>query len=567
VLPDDRPEQPSLRAIAIAAIVAAVAAAAGAAIAPDPWPAGDGAAIVRVGDRPEARAAVPIGGREAITATAGEASVQFPGGIPTDAPVTARIQVVRDGAPVDLGIDDVSLSLELPDGRRELVPILSWSAKDHALTAKRRPPVHSAVLMALLGLVVVLWVSEVIPLFATSLLIPVVLVVAGVGAPKPALAPFFHPLIVLFFGTFLIAEAINRVGLDRVAAIHLVARFGRSPATLFAAMMATAALFSMWMTNTGATILLIPIALAVTAPLDNKPFRKVVVLGIAYAATTGGIATVVGTPANALAVELVGAFNGRHIGFVEWLGFGLPMVLLFLPIIGAYLWWRGKVHVDRERFAEARRVAAEERAALPRTTPAQWAVLAVFAGVVGMWLTTSWHGVHPGVIALGGALVLVVLRQIQTEDLQRISWNALITFGGGLTLGYYLAESGTSDWMATSLARLSGVPGALAIAAVGAFALIVTAFASNTASAAMLIPVALPLGSVLGVDPTTLAVVVAIASSVDYAMVIGTPPTMIAYSTRLFTTREIFRVGAILDLLGILLLVTVVVWFWRLIGL
>ncbi|MEA2009716.1 MAG: SLC13 family permease, partial [Actinomycetota bacterium] len=153
------------------------------------------------------------------------------------------------------------------------------------------------------------------------------------------------------------------------------------------------------------------------------------------------------------------------------------------------------------------------------------------------------------------------------EDLGRISWPALLTFGGGLTLGLFLVRTGTSDYLATRLTGLVGVPDVVAVLAVAMITLLLTTVASNTASAAILIPLAIPLAGVLGVSVTALVLVVAIASSVDFALVVGTPPTMIAYATKLYTAGQIFRKGIILDFVGILLLVLVVTRIWSLLGL
>jgi sodium-dependent dicarboxylate transporter 2/3/5 len=367
------------------------------------------------------------------------------------------------------------------------------------------------------------------------------------------------------------AEAMRRVGLDHLAAINLVARFGRTPATLFTAMIAVAAFLSMWMSNTAATAVLVPIAIAVTDPFAAEraglAFRRALVLAIAYAATIGGVGSAIGTPANPLAIEFLEEFADRRISFVEWFGFGLPMVALFLPLMAAYLWWRLGAGIERARFAEARAVAAAQlrEAGAPRRD--QLGVLAVFAGVMGLWLTQTWHDLDTGIIALGGAIALATLGYVRQEDLGRISWASLLTFGGGLALGVALVDSGTADWIATSLEVLSDAPAFVGLAAVALLALALTTVASNTASAAILIPVAIPLAGVLGLDPVILVVTVAVASSVDFALVIGTPPTMIAYSTQLFTAPQIFRVGFVLDLLGIALLLTAVGAVWRLSGL
>ncbi|MDA1195388.1 MAG: DASS family sodium-coupled anion symporter [Planctomycetota bacterium] len=574
---DDTPlavQATSRRSLWLAVAAAFLLAGLGAYVAPASWQAGPATleivyqSLMPVETPIELGSRKPIRFQRALPGTpARQVLVELAGGVPLDAPVKASVALLEDGRPTALALEDVRLTLVLPDGRREAVPGLRFDAATSTLVASRTPPRHAAIVLALLGLVMVLWVTEVIPLFVTSLLVPVVVVIAGVGKASQALAPFFHPIIALFFGGFLMAEAMRRVRLDQAIAVRLVAGAGRSPALLFAALLGTSAFLSMWMSNTAATAVLIPIALAVTRPIESAGYRRACVLGIAFAATAGGVGSLIGTPANPLAAEFLSTFAGRRITFVDWFAFGLPFVVLFVPLLGFYLWKRMDAQVDLAKFAEARRAARAEREAAGRLTGEQWVVLVAMLLVITAWLTQTWHGIDTGIIALAGALLLALLGKVRPDDLQRISWAALLTFGGGLALGVYLGETGASDWLATRMAGLSVLPSWAGVAVVGAVALALTAVASNTASAALLVPLAIPLAGVLGIDPVLLVVVVAIASSIDFALVIGTPPTMIAYSTRLFTTREIFRFGIVLDLLGLILLVTVLAWIWRLFGL
>lgn len=541
-------------------------AALGVAVAPGPWPAGPAEIAIEHGGATVVEA-VRVGETAPIEITRGDLTVTFPAGIPVSRQVEARVRVMQAGKAVNPGHDAVALVLVLPDGRREHIPLVRWDGKAEHLVAQRRPPTHAALALALLGLVVILWVTEALPLFVTALLVPVVLSVAGAQSAEAALAPFFHPIIALFLGGMLMAEAMHRVGLDQRIAMALVARVGRSPAALMAALMGMAGFMSFWMSNTAATALMIPIAVATTAPLAQPGYRKAVVLGLAYAATIGGVGSPVGTPANPLAIEFLGAFAGREITFLEWFGFGVPMVALFLPIMGAYLWWTMGVRIAPAEFAGVREVARAEHARLGRLTRDQWLVLGVFVVTIAGWLTQSLHGANNGIIALSGAVLLALVGQVGATELSRVSWSSLLTFGGGLALGAFLVESGTSDWIATMLGALAALPPAVGLAAVAVLTLGLTAVASNTATAAMLIPLAIPLASVLGGDPTQFVIVIAIASAIDFALVVGTPPTMIAYSTGLLGAREIFRVGIVLDLIGLTLLLTVVAWLWRLFGL
>jgi len=564
---------PSRRTIGITFAVAVALALVGVSVAPEPWSDGAGTLEIAVRDASPVSVPVALGDAapldvERVLADSPRRVVRvaLPGGVLASEPIRGRVFVSEAGKPVALALDDVTLTLVLPDGRRELVPLVRWDDETQSLIAARRPPVDAAVVLGLLGLVIVLWITEIIPLFVTSLLVPVVLVIAGVGSAHAALAPFFHPIIALFFGGFLMAEAMRRVGLDRFIAVNLVARVGHSPVSLFAALLGTSAFMSMWMSNTASTAVLVPIALAVTEPVASAAYRKVCVLGVAFAATIGGVGSMIGTPANPLAVEFLAEFADRELEFVDWFAFGLPFVVLFLPVMGAYLWWRIGATVDDERFAAVRKTAQDETTAIGKLNRDQWVVLGALVLVVAAWLTQRVHHLNTGIIALAGAVLLALLGKVKTEDLQRISWSALLTFGGGLALGVFLGTTGTSDWLATRMAGLSAFSPWVGVAVVAAVSLGLTTVASNTASAALLIPLAIPLAGVLGVDPVLLVVVVAIASSIDFALVIGTPPTMIAYSTRLFTTREIFRVGIVLDILGVILLVTAITAIWQLFG-
>ena len=553
------------RLLAFAAAI--LAAAAGFLVAPTPWPTGPATLQVTYRDAVQAEIAVELGSSEAVEADVNGAglvgALNLPDGAPVDAPLTLTFTGADGTLPQ---IDELSFELILPDQRVELVPITRSDPETATVQGLRRPPVGSAAALGLLGAVVILWVTEAVPLFVTSLAIPVVLVVAGVGEAEDALAPFFHPIIALFFAGFLMAEAMRRTGLDHLAAIQLVARAGRSPVALFLALVGVSAFLSMWMANTAAATIVLPIALAVTEPMRSIGYRRAVVLGIAYAATVGGVGSAIGTPANPLAIAYLKDFVGREITFVDWFAIGLPMMLIFLPIMAAYLWWRMRARPEPETFAEARRIARDELAHVGRPTRDQMIVLLVFGGVVLVWLTETFHGIETGIVALGGAVVMALLGKILPEDLGRISWASLLTFGGGLTLGLFLLSTGTSDWIATRLTGLSVIPGPVAVGVVATLTLGLTMVASNTAAAAMLIPLAIPLAAITGVDPVAMVLVVAIASSVDFALVIGTPPTLLAYSTRLYTPAQIFRVGIVLDVIGIVVLSVVVVWIWQLLG-
>jgi sodium-dependent dicarboxylate transporter 2/3/5 len=546
-------------------LVAAVVAVVLALVAPDDWDAGPASIeVVYGGDRAEVPVALgdtdPV---EERTVVAGATvDIAAPDGLGLDEPI--RLTVSVDDPAGSPGPGDVEVAFRFDDGTRERLPVYDGDGGDYR--AERRPPTNVGPLLAILGIAIVLWVTEAVPLFVTSLAIPVAVAVTDVGSAQAALAPFFDPIIVLFLGGFLLAEAMRSVGLDRLAAATIVDLAGRGSRRLYVTLIGVAAAASMFMSNTAAVALLLPIVMAVTEPLGSRSYRKAVVLGIAYASTIGGVGSAIGTPANLLAIDFVEELTGRRISFAEWFRFGLPMVIVFLPIMAAYLWKIHRVDVAPERFAGARETARAEREAAGGLTGPQIEVLVVFGGVVALWLTQSFHELHPGIVALAGVVVLGARGRIGADDLARISWPTLLTFGGGLTIGRFMVTTGASDWLVTRLDGLDRLPEPLAVTAVALVALLLTTVASNTASAATLIPLSVPLAASLGVEPVLLVAVVAVATSIDFALVIGTPPTMLAFSTELFTVREILRKGALLDVIGIAVLVGVAVPIWRAIG-
>lgn len=482
--------------------------------------------------------------------------------------ISYRAQVLdAGGQPLHLAPDQITSTITGTDYRQALPPT---NRSGEWLEFAMRVPYKARIATGLLFAVAALWLTELVPLAVASLLVPVVMVFANVTDPETVLQPFFHPIVVLFFAGFLLAEGMHRTGVDRIIALNILKRASLEPAYLMITMMSLTAFLSMWMSNTASVAIIIPIALAVLgripAELGRSGFRRALILGIAYAATVGGIGSAIGTPANILAMTFLSEFAGAQLGFVDWFFFGLPVVLIMVPIIWLYLILVFHVethhvgpHLDHD-------VYDQELTEIGGLSKDQYLVLLVFLAIMVLWLTDRWHQIHPAIVALSGVLLLFVTETIKKEDLNNINWNALLTFGGGLALGSMLVLTGVSDWIALQLTALANLPSLLVIFLVAALTLLIGAFISNTACAAMLIPLAIPLAQILHMDPRLLVVVIAIASSIDFALVVGTPPTMMAYSTGLFDTKEIFKRGAVLDIIGILVLSFGVIWIWEWLG-
>jgi len=475
------------------------------------------------------------------------------------------------GQPLPLVLNATSSLLVGADYTQSLPPTATLQDDDGTwLLFTMRIPLKAKITLGLLLTVAGLWLTELIPLAASALLIPVVAVVAGITSDSTVLRSFADPIIMLFLAGFLMAEGMRRTGIDRWVALTILRHSSAQPAYLMLSMMALTAFLSMWMSNTASVAIVIPIALAILAkiPDDQAPsgFRKALILAVAYSATIGGIGSAIGTPANILAMTFLNTYTGANLAFADWFAFGLPMVILMVPLVWLYLLFTFGLNPRRVNRSIQRNLYTDELKSLGPLHRDQKLILAIFGAVMILWLSEGWHGISATIVALGGALLLFLLRIVQEEDLNRINWNALLTFGGGLAIGTLLVNTGVSDWIALQLVGLGTLPAALVIFLVAGLTLLIGAFISNTACAAMLIPLAIPLAQLLGLDPRLLVAVVAIASSIDFALVVGTPPTMLAYATGLFRTSEIFRRGILLDLIGLLLLSFGAIWIWWLLG-
>ncbi len=534
-------------------LIASVLGVAGWFIAPAPW--SDESPVVRFED-PGSATLERAWPAAAESWTEGPVEIRLPTAWRADAPVRVCVR----GATLD-----ARLSLEWADGPTIAVPIAQRTDDAGCRWASIRPPVSARAALALLGLMVVLLLSEAIPLHFSALLIPVLASISGILTSNAALAPFFDPIIALFFAGFMIAEAMSRSGLDRTIAVRLVRSVGSTPVGLFVALLMWTGFLSMWMSNTAAMAVMLPIVMAVTEPLHDNRLRRGMVLAVAYAATIGGVGSAVGSASNGMAMSYLAEIDGQAPLFVDWFRYGLPFVLLMLPATGLVVWHRLGVGIDRAHYTEAMQ-AWVGAARTPRLDRSQAQVLAVFAGVVVLWLTEAWHPIDAAMAGLTGVVALGALGRVGQTELRHISWDALLVFGGGLCLGQCLVVSGASDWIASQLGVLAALPSWVAVAAVGTMTLLLSAVASNTAAAATILPLTLPLANVIGVDPGLLVVTAAIASSIDFALVVGTPPTMMAYATGLFTVRDIFRSGVVLDLLGLLVLCGALPLFWWLTG-
>ncbi len=471
---------------------------------------------------------------------------------------------------LECSADEITLTLSNGQGFEQLLRPTKQNGQTFYIDYQ--PLVNSQAAVMILVVVAILWFSEGISLVATSMLIPVMIVITEIAAPQAVFAHFFDPAVALIFGGFLIGRALSKYDLDKRLALLILSKSVGSGPKLLITIMAITAFLSMWISNTASAAIMIPIALAVISKIHSSETRskygKAMVLGVAYSATIGGIASLVGSPPNPLAATYINSFLGTEFTFLSWIPFGLPVVIIMLPIIWQWLMFRFKLPRDVEEMDELRDVSEREYLKLGPMNLQQKLVVGIFLSVVVLWLTEGIHGISSSIVAVMGGLALLILRLLDEKDVSsKINWSSLLILGSGIALGNAMISTGLSAYLAYQMTALGVLPLILVVVAIGCIAVLLTMVASNTGAAVILIPIAIPLAVDLGIDPMLLIMIIAIGVSMDFALPTGTPPSTIAYSTGELEIEEMISTGLVIDLIAILVLTIGVVWLWSLLGL
>ncbi|KIO37398.1 SLC13 family permease [Shewanella sp. cp20] len=413
--------------------------------------------------------------------------------------------------------------------------------------------------IAILVFAAVLWLTEAIHISVTAILIPIMGVLLGVFETKTAMSNFANPIIYLFFGGFVLAAALSHQGIDRrIAQKVLTASKGKLSIACML-LFGITALLSMWISNTATAAMMLPLALGILRQLDFKEHRSTylfMLLGIAYSANIGGIGTLVGSPPNAIAAAQV------SLSFADWLEFGLITVALMLPsmLIALYLYLKPNLNVVCDIPKSNEHLSMQGKL-----------TLLIFITTVCCWIfskpiSTSLGGIKQfdTIVALGSVVMLAGLGLVDWKKIEKTTdWGVLILFGGGLTLSAILKATGTSVFLAHWVTDIFGnTHMALFTFAVIFFVVMLTEFASNTASAALLVPVFAAIAEALGLSPVMLSVLIGIAASCAFMLPVATPPNAIVYGSGFIKQSEMMRAGVIINFISMLALYVIAHLFW-----
>ncbi|MBI4459535.1 MAG: SLC13/DASS family transporter [Acidobacteria bacterium] len=458
------------------------------------------------------------------------------------------------------------------------------------------------------------WISEAVAIPLTSLVPLVLFPVFGI-MPSENVAPYYaDQTIFLFLGGFIVALAIQKWSLHRRIALHIIYRVGTKPSRLLLGFMLATAFLSMWMSNTACAMMMFPIGMAVVLQLATQPsaddalsqparqaimgnFGSLLMLAIAYSASLGGIATLIGTPPNLVFAGAVRKLfpEAPEIGFLQWMTLGVPIMAVFLPIAWLYLCRFGsRTPLSEIRFHGSQTVIQEELETLGKITSPEKRVLVIWVLLALLWmfrapihlgtftlpgwsqLFGSFSGyLHDSTVAVAMALLLCLMkarRRAPDGSLEESSlmdwetirhgvpWGILLLFGGGFALAAGFERTGLSDWIGSWLGKLAGLPPLLTMAVTCVLLVALTEFISNTATAIMAMPILAAAAVQMGIHPFLLMIPGTIAASCAFMLPVSTPPNAIVFGSGWITVPQMFRVGLGLEILGILIITIVVYW-------
>ncbi|PHM25752.1 SLC13 family permease [Xenorhabdus budapestensis] len=412
--------------------------------------------------------------------------------------------------------------------------------------------------LALMAFIGVLWLTEAIHVIITALCVPILAVGMGLMNTGDALKSFANPIIFLFFGGFALATALHIQGLDRLIANRLlmIARGRLSVAVML--IFGITALLSMWISNTATAAMMLPLVLGILANLDVRTERNTfvfVLLGVAYSASIGGLGTLVGSPPNAIAAAQLG------MDFITWMKYGVPMVIILLPVMVMLMYIMLRPNLNHKFDLELEHLEWNSK----RVIAMFIFLLAVVCWIFSSFISDALGGIKDldTLIAVSAAILIGITGISTWSQIQNnTEWGVLMLFGGGLTLSAVLKNSGASEVMANGMAATFGSSSwFVIIVAIATFIIFLTEFTSNTASAALLVPIFATVAEALGMPVIVLTMIIGIGASCAFMLPVATPPNAIVYGTGYIKQIEMVRVGLVLNL-ACIAIISVIAWFF-----
>lgn len=406
-------------------------------------------------------------------------------------------------------------------------------------------------------LMAIWWIFEPIPIPATSLIPLAVFPLAGVLSESDVARSYGNKLVLLMLGGFMLSAAMEKSGAHRRIALGMVNLFGGSNGrALVFGFMAASALLSMWISNAATTLMLLPIAMAIVKQTDSRKLQVSLLIGIAYAASVGGVGTPIGTPPNVVFISALAEHSGEELSFVDWMSYAMPVVLIMLPIVGFWL-TRGMSKIDPIELPEVGKWRQEEIL-----------TLSVFGMTALLWVTRKqpfggWSSIlgfesaNDAQVAILGSIAMFLIpngnggKLLDWETAKKIPWGILILFAGGICIAKAFGASGLSTELGNALAGLKTLPILLLIVAICASVTFLTEVTSNTATTTLLMPILLAAAIAAEMDPKIFMIPATISASFAFMLPVATPPNAIVFGSQILTVKDMAKEGLALNIMGV----------------
>ena len=430
--------------------------------------------------------------------------------------------------------------------------------------------------------IAVWWITEAVPIAITSLLPVVLFPLTGGMELAETTASFGHRYIFLYVGGFILAIAIERWNLHKRIALNIIQLIGTNVKNVILGFMVATAFLSMWISNTATSVMMLPIGMSIISQLmdnpktvenENQNFGKALMLAIAYSASIGGMATLIGTPPNLVLATIVQETYGIEITFSKWFMFGLPISLILLAICWKYL-TEIAFTFKQKKFPGGRNEINKQLKSLGKLSYEEKMVLLIFVGTAFAWITRSFllqkliPNLDDTIIAVIAGILLFILpasksknrKLINWEEAVKLPWGILLLFGGGLALAQGFKTSGLAEWIGGQLTLLEGASIFILLLFLIALVNFLTEITSNLATTAMILPILAPLSLVLDVNPFILMVGATVAASCAFMLPVATPPNAVVFGSGYLRIPDMAKTGVWMNLFSIIFL-TIMVYF------
>ncbi|MEW4922209.1 DASS family sodium-coupled anion symporter [Algibacter sp. 2305UL17-15] len=427
--------------------------------------------------------------------------------------------------------------------------------------------------------VAIWWITEVLPIAVTALMPIILFPLSGGLSLNDTTASYGHKYIFLFVGGFILAIAIEKWNLHKRIALNIIKIVGTNVVNIILGFMIATALLSMWISNTATAVMILPVGMAIVAQLRDNPntkedenliFGKALMLSIAYSASIGGMATLIGTPPNLVLAGVVQKTLGTEITFSQWFSFGFPITLVLLFICWVYL-TRFAFKFKQKEFPGGGQEIKRQLNALGKMLHEEKTILIVFLCTAFAWITRSFlinkfmPAIDDTIIAIAFAVLLFVLpasnkkeKILTWEDAVKLPWGILLLFGGGMALALGFESSGLALWIGQQLVALETFPFIVLLFTLIAVVNFLTEITSNLATTAMLLPVLVSLAPVLGIHPYYLMVAATVAASCAFMLPVATPPNAVVFGSGYLTIEDMVKKGIWMNIISIILLTLIV---------